>query len=107
VTPELAAERAAEVLEEARKSGIDERVVALVQVADGWTRLHTALANAPKPEPDEPAEPDRALVLNFSTDPARPSIVHIYGVDYEVRGWHFDDLDDSDALLRLNLLRKP
>ena len=47
MTPEQAAERAAEVLDEARKSGIDERVAALVQVADGWTRLHTALANAP------------------------------------------------------------
>lgn len=47
MTPELAAERAAEILAIAEHADND-RAVALVAVGDAWTRLHTALANAPK-----------------------------------------------------------
>lgn len=56
LTAERAALMAAGALEQAADVSHDpEHSAALVQVADGWTRLHTALANAPKtieqPEP--------------------------------------------------------
>lgn len=45
MTPELAAERAAELLECAHARYFEpEQVKGLVAVADGWTRLHAALA---------------------------------------------------------------
>lgn len=62
LTPERAALMAAHVFDMAADaSHFPEQAAALVQVADGWTRLHTALANAPKtiqPAPSEPAELD-------------------------------------------------
>lgn len=49
MTPEEAAERAAKILDQAREHFLDgQAAAALVAVADGWTRLHTALVNAPK-----------------------------------------------------------
>jgi hypothetical protein len=48
MTPELAASRAADILDKAAEIGLTPgQVAALVGVADGWTRLHTAL-NASK-----------------------------------------------------------
>lgn len=45
MTPELAAENAAQVLDKAAAMyAFPEEAAALVAVADGWTRLHTALA---------------------------------------------------------------
>jgi hypothetical protein len=49
VTPELAAENAAKILDRAATMhSFPEETAALVQVADGWTRLHTALATTRK-----------------------------------------------------------
>ena len=49
LTAERAADMAAASLEMAADARhVPEEAAALVQVADGWTRLHTALANAPK-----------------------------------------------------------
>lgn len=49
MTPEYAADQAAAILDQAAKVRLDpERIAALVQIADGWTRLHAALARAPK-----------------------------------------------------------
>ncbi|MEU3162911.1 hypothetical protein [Streptosporangium sp. NPDC006930] len=60
MTPEQAAEQAAHVLKQATAwADKPETVSGFVQVADAWTRLHTALAHAPKtidPAPGEPAE---------------------------------------------------
>jgi hypothetical protein len=46
--PERAAERAAVILHKATDTWEPEQAAKLVNIADGWTRLHTALANAPK-----------------------------------------------------------
>ncbi|MGA5764488.1 hypothetical protein [Nonomuraea bangladeshensis] len=47
MTPEQAAERAAHALDRAdAMTAFPEQAAALVQVADGWTRLHTALATS-------------------------------------------------------------
>lgn len=44
MTPEQAADKAVEVLIAARQYELDpERVAAMAVIADGWTRLHTAL----------------------------------------------------------------
>jgi hypothetical protein len=49
ITPEMAAENAANTLDTAAAlDAFPEMSAALVDVADGWMRLHTALANAPK-----------------------------------------------------------
>ncbi|MEU4225815.1 hypothetical protein AB0F17_16095 [Nonomuraea sp. NPDC026600] len=48
MTPEQAAKNAAYILDRAdAMNAFPEQSAALVAVADGWTRLHTALAHAP------------------------------------------------------------
>jgi hypothetical protein len=49
VTPDQAAAKAAEVLEEARYNSLDQRYVSnLVTIADAWMRLSVALASMPQ-----------------------------------------------------------
>lgn len=63
MTPELAAERAANILEKAgAMHAFPEQAAALVLVAAGWTRLHEVLAHAPKTI--EPAE--QPFTVNIS-----------------------------------------
>jgi hypothetical protein len=64
MTPELAAEQAAATLKTAAAWANDpEAVSGFVQIADAWTRLHTALATAPKTI--EPATPDEHRELGI------------------------------------------
>lgn len=61
MTPEQAAERAAYSPDRAdAMTAFPEQAAALVQVADGWTRLHTALADAPKDIEPGQIEPEPA-----------------------------------------------
>ncbi|MGI5291746.1 hypothetical protein ACQEVF_51730 [Nonomuraea polychroma] len=116
MTPEEAAENAATALDEAQKyRAFPTKSAALVAVADGWTRLHTALANAPKaiePGQVEPAPEgisvyrERAhLVAYLATvypsvlsynDPNKPEWPVIYlGAERGQFSWHIapEDLD--------------
>ncbi|MEU4332344.1 hypothetical protein [Nonomuraea dietziae] len=106
MTPELAAEQAAATLTKAaEQSHFPEEAAALVAVADGWTRLHTALANAPKVDaatPDENYELgiDKIMRRNeelkrateptlfLSNLPGTPDqYVTVGGNRYQVRDW--------------------
>lgn len=127
VSPEKAAEKAADILDKAAElRAFPEEWAALVAVADGWTRLHTALANTPKtiePTPTVHIEglpvidgkqildayrahiglapkPEPALTLPY--DERRLPTVTVYSTRYEVHGWSFESGGDAhDAILHL------
>ena len=123
MTPDEAAEQAAHVLKQATAwADKPETVSGFVQVADAWTRLHTALkagqrvtvniGNATISEDPGQAEPDDkqtwpapALTLPFNSD--QPPIVRVAHVDHEVIGWDFDTSreDLGAAFVRFKLRR--
>ena len=70
MTPEYAAEQAADALAKAAASCLyPEQAAALVRVADGWTRLLTALANAPKEIEPATAAPRISVPFRFDLNP--------------------------------------
>lgn len=72
MTPELAAERAAQALDKAAAMSHEQTwATALVAVADGWTRLHTALANAPKTIEPTPTVHIEGLAVKEDADMAK------------------------------------
>lgn len=108
MTPEQAAERAADILTVAEHADND-RAIALVAVADGWTRLHAALANTPKPQPPTPAS---AEALKHELDEQRSQLAWLHGGYLNLGYWHgravcggcmatIEHAEDVDAHYRL------